>query len=51
VASIAEIGQDSVYVINDNDGHKCDFEKLALGETWVTRDALAKVGVNNPPGL
>ena len=41
-------GQDTVYVINDNDGHQFDFEKLAQGETWVTRDALAKVNVNNP---
>ncbi len=42
-------GQDTVYVINDNDGQLFDFEKLAQGETWVTRDALSKVGVNNPP--
>ncbi|MBV6425077.1 MAG: hypothetical protein NAOJABEB_02891 [Steroidobacteraceae bacterium] len=42
-------GQDTVYVINDNEGQLFDFEKLAQGETWVTRDALAKVDVNNPP--
>ncbi len=42
-------GQDTVYVINDNEGRLFEFEKLAQGETWVTRDALAKVGVNNPP--
>jgi DEAD/DEAH box helicase domain-containing protein len=42
-------GQDTVYVINDNDGQHFDFEKLAQGETWVTRSALAKIGVNNPP--
>jgi hypothetical protein len=42
-------GQDTVYVINENDGQLFDFEKLAQGETWVTRDALAKVGVSNPP--
>lgn len=42
-------GPDTVYVINDNDGQQFDFEKLAQGETWVTRDALAKVGVTNPP--
>jgi ATP-dependent helicase YprA (DUF1998 family) len=42
-------GPDTVYVINDNDGQQFDFEKLARGETWVTRDALAKVDVNNPP--
>jgi hypothetical protein len=41
-------GQDTVYVINDNEGRQFDFEKLAHGETWVTRDALAKIGVNNP---
>jgi hypothetical protein len=42
-------GQDTVYVINDNDGQLFEFEKLAQGETWVTRDALTKVGVSNPP--
>lgn len=42
-------GQDTVYVINDNDGQLFDFEKLAQGETWVTRDALEKIGVTNPP--
>ena len=41
-------GPDTVYVINDNDGQQFDFEKLAQGETWVTRDALTKVGVTNP---
>ena len=41
-------GQDTVYVINDNDGQQFDFEKLAHGETWVTRDALAKIEVTNP---
>jgi DEAD/DEAH box helicase domain-containing protein len=46
-----EIGsnQDTVYVINDNEGRQFDFEKLAQGETWVTREALAKIEVNNPP--
>lgn len=39
--------QETVYVINDNDGRLFDFVKLAQGETWVTREALAKVGVNN----
>src|SRR3990172_6048537 len=42
-------GQDTVYVINDNEGRQFDFEKLAQGETWVTREALAKIGINNPP--
>jgi hypothetical protein len=41
--------QETVYVINDNDGRLFDFEKLAQGETWVTRASLANVGVNNPP--
>jgi hypothetical protein len=40
--------QETVYVINDNDGRLFDFEKLAQGETWVTRLALADVGVLNP---
>ena len=42
-------GQETVYVINDNDGRLYDFEKLAQGETWVTRESLANVGINNPP--
>lgn len=41
-------GQDTIYVINDNEGRQFNFEKLAQGETWVTREALDKVGVNNP---
>jgi hypothetical protein len=41
--------RETVYVINDNDGRLFDFEKLARGETWVTRLALANVGVDNPP--
>lgn len=40
--------QETVYVINDNDGRLFDFEKLAQSETWITREALANVGVNNP---
>jgi Lhr-like helicase len=44
-------GQDTVYVINDNNGEQFEFEKLAQGETWVTREALTKVGVNRPPLL
>lgn len=42
--------QETVYVINDNDGQLYDFEKLAIArsETWVTRRALANVGVDNP---
>ena len=41
--------QEMVYVINDNNGRLFEFEKLAEGETWVTRPALANVGVDNPP--
>jgi Lhr-like helicase len=41
--------QETVYVINDNDGRLFDFAKLSQGETWVTRLALENVGVNNPP--
>ena len=40
--------QETVYVINDNDGRLFDFEKLAHSETWVTRASLANVGVDNP---
>ena len=41
-------GQDTIYVINDNEGRQFSFEKLAQGETWVTREALDKVGINSP---
>jgi hypothetical protein len=41
-------GPETVYVVNDNDGAFFDFEKLSQRETWVTRSALASVGVNNP---
>ena len=41
--------QETVYVINDNNGRLYEFEKLAGGETWVTRPALENIGVNNPP--
>src|SRR5262249_40602896 len=40
--------EETVYVINDNDGQQFDFERLAQGNIWVTRDALTKIGVNNP---
>jgi hypothetical protein len=42
-------GTETVYVINDNDGRLFDFEKLTSGETWVTRSALANLGINNAP--
>ena len=41
--------EETVYVINDNNGHLFEFEKLAHGETWVTRLSLNNVGVLNPP--
>jgi hypothetical protein len=41
--------QETVYIINDNDGRLFDFEKLAQSETWVTRLSLANIGQNNPP--
>jgi len=41
--------QDTVFVINDNDGQQFDFERVAGRETWVTREALAKVGLNGVP--
>ena len=38
-----------MYVVNDNAGRLFPFEKLANGETWATRDALAAAGIDNPP--
>jgi len=40
--------QVTVFVVNDNNGYQFHFEKLAQGETWVVRDALAQVGIDNP---
>jgi hypothetical protein len=40
--------QETVYIINDNNGLLFEFEKLSNGETWVTRQALDSAGVNNP---
>ncbi len=40
-------GQETVYVVNDNDGDGFEFYKLAGRETWVTMGALAASGV--PP--
>jgi len=42
-------GQETIFVVNDNGGRGFDFEKLNPGETWVTREALTQIGVNNPP--
>jgi DEAD/DEAH box helicase domain-containing protein len=39
-------GSDRVFVVNDNDSRLFRFEKLTASETWVTREALAKVGAN-----
>ncbi len=36
-------GEQEVYIVNDNDGRRFSFEKLAQGETWVTRDAVTQV--------
>jgi DEAD/DEAH box helicase domain-containing protein len=41
--------QATVFVVNDNNGYLFRFEKLSQGETWIVRDALAQIGVNNPP--
>jgi len=41
-------GQERIFVVNDNDGACFDFVKLSPGETWVTRQALTQIGVNNP---
>ncbi len=40
-------GQQTIYVLNDNEGRLFRFEKLTRGESWVTRDALAQVGIAN----
>ncbi len=35
--------QETVYVINDNDGRSFEFRKLERSETWVTQEALAQI--------
>jgi DEAD/DEAH box helicase domain-containing protein len=35
--------QGTVYVVNDNNGQGFNFEKLAQGETWATREAVDQV--------
>lgn len=43
-------GPETIFVVNDNGGSCFDFVKLNQGETWVTAEALAQVGViNNQP--
>ena len=39
---------DTVYVINDNDGHGFEFHRLEDQETWVTLLALERSGRRNP---
>jgi DEAD/DEAH box helicase domain-containing protein len=36
-------GEREVCVVNDNAGRLFEFEKVAQGETWVTRDAVSQV--------
>lgn len=42
-------GPETIFVVNDNGGRCFDFVKLSQGETWVTREALSQIGINNPP--
>ncbi|MFH1882178.1 MAG: DEAD/DEAH box helicase, partial [Planctomycetota bacterium] len=44
-------GLDTVFTINDNNGQLFDFERLSQGETWVTREALERSGINNPDSI
>jgi Lhr-like helicase len=41
-------GEQTVYVINDNNGELFEFEQLS-GDTWMTRDAVSKVSPNWNP--
>jgi hypothetical protein len=53
LTTIANFGvwsdQETVFVVNDNAGRGFDFFRVNGEETWVTREALAQIGVNNPP--
>lgn len=40
-------GPETVYVVNDNNGGLFEFEQF-WGESWMTRDALTKVGARIP---
>jgi DEAD/DEAH box helicase domain-containing protein len=40
-------GPETVYVINDNNGDLFEFEQF-WGESWMTREALVKIGVRVP---
>lgn len=44
-------GSDTVYIINDNNGQFFNFERLSQGETWVTREALERSGLDNPDSV
>jgi ATP-dependent helicase YprA (DUF1998 family) len=41
--------QETVFVVNDNAGRGFDFFRVNGEDTWITREALAQIGVNNPP--
>jgi hypothetical protein len=41
-------GPETIFVVNDNGGRCFDFAKLDQSETWVTREALTRIGINNP---
>jgi hypothetical protein len=41
-------GPETIFVVNDNGGRCFDFAKLDQSETWVTREALTQIGINNP---
>ncbi|MCU1336685.1 MAG: box helicase [Bryobacterales bacterium] len=41
-------GPETIFVVNDNGGRCFDFAKLDQSETWVTREALTNIGINNP---
>ena len=41
-------GEQTVYVINDNNGALFEFEQVS-GQTWMTRDAISKVAPNWNP--
>lgn len=44
-------GPETIFIVNDNGGSGFNFVKLNQNgsETWVTREALTQIGINNPP--
>lgn len=38
-----------VYLINDNNQNLYEFQKTSKGESWITAEAMAKVGEIHPP--